>query len=140
MRAERVVVDTNVLISALLSPLGTAARLLRALAERRAVLLFSSATFSELTSRLARPKFDRYRTQEQMNAYLDALGEVSEWVAPTFVLDDSRDPDDNRFLEVLAAGDGDVLISGDADLLDLHPWQGKPILSAADFLAAGSVV
>jgi uncharacterized protein len=136
MKAERAVVDTNVLISALLSPNGTAAEAMRALGDHRATLLFSDATFMELATRLAKPKFDRYRTHDQMRDYLDWLGEVSEWVVPSFKLEDCRDPDDNRFLEVLMAGEGDVLLTGDSDLLDLHPYHGRPIVSPASFLAA----
>lgn len=37
---------------------------------------------------------------------------------------------------MLMAGEGDVLLTGDSDLLDLHPYNGKPIVSPAGFLAA----
>ncbi len=136
MKADRVVVDTNVLISALLTPNGKPAQTIRQLADAGSTLLLSRLTFLELASRLAQPKFDRYRSREQMDRYLEWLAELSEWVKPSFRIADCRDPDDNRFLEVLVTGDGDVLITGDADLLALNPYEDKPILTPAEFLAA----
>ena len=59
MRAERVVVDTNVLISALLQPSGRTAEVLEIIQAAGGVILFSDETFAELASRLMRPKFDR---------------------------------------------------------------------------------
>lgn len=136
MRVERVVVDTNVLISALLSPGGTAAQVLQCLALRRATLLFSDVTFAELVTRLGKPKFDRYRTPEQLRRFVDGLSAVSARVTPTDHVVDCRDPDDNHVLDVLLAADADLLISGDADLLVLHPYRRKPILSPAASLIA----
>jgi predicted nucleic acid-binding protein len=71
MRAERVVVDTNVLISALPQPSGRTAAVLEATRTVDGVLLFSDETFAELASRLSRPKFDRYvapATRERFGA------------------------------------------------------------------------
>jgi len=135
MKAERVVVDTNVLISAFLTPAGTAGEVVRRLAIDGSTLLLSRVTFLELASRLARPKFDHYRTREQMDRYLEWLAELAEWVKPSIRISDCRDPDDNRFLEVLVAGDADLLLTGDPDLLELHPYEGRPILKPAEFLA-----
>ena len=138
MKVERVVVDTNVLISALLTPAGTAGAALRRLANDGSTLLLSRVTFLELATRLAKPKFDHYRTREQMDRYLEWLAELAEWVKPSICISDCRDSDDNRFLEVLVAGDADLLITGDPDLLDLHPYEGRPILKPAEFLAGFS--
>ena len=88
----------------------------------------------ELASRLARPKLDRFRTREQMDHYLDWLADLAEWVKPSVHIDACRDPDDNRFLEVLVAGQGDVLISGDSDLLALRPFEGRPIVTTVAVL------
>lgn len=134
MKAERLVVDSNVLISALLVPSGTPAKLMHQLAAANARLLMSRLTYLELASRLARPKFDRYRSMEQMHEYLEWLADLAEWVQPSIHIDACRDEDDNRFLEVLLAGDGDALITGDADLLQLNPYEGLPILTPAQFM------
>jgi predicted nucleic acid-binding protein len=45
-----------------------------------------------------------------------------------------RDPNDNMFLALARAVEADALISGDEDLLVLHPWNGIPILTPAEFL------
>jgi len=134
MKAERVVVDTNVLISALLTPRGRSGETVRVLAGTGATLLLSRITFLELASRLARPKFDRYRTAEQMDRFLEWLSDLAEWVRPASRVQDCQDPDDNRFLELLIDGDSDLLITGDADLLRLHPYEHRPILTPAEFL------
>ena len=136
MTVERVVVDTNVLISALLVPTGTPSQVMGQFATAGSTLLLSRITFLELASRLARPKFDRYRTPEQMDRYLEWLAELAEWVKPSIRITDCRDPDDNRFLEVLVAGDGNLLITGDRDLLELHPYEGRAIITPAEFLAS----
>jgi predicted nucleic acid-binding protein len=47
-----------------------------------------------------------------------------------------RDPKDDRFLAVAVNGEADALISGDVDLLSLHPYLGIPILNPRDFLDA----
>lgn len=134
MKADRVVVDSNVLISALLSPRGVPRRLLEALAARNAVPLFSDATYVELITRLAKPKFDRYRTREQMEAFLDWLTELGEWISPTLDVEFCRDPDDDKFLALAISGEADCLVTGDDDLLVLDPFEGVAILSPADFL------
>lgn len=139
MRADRLVVDTNVLISALLAPLGTPRRLLDELSASAATLLFSDQTFAELAIRLAKPKFDPYRTSEQMDLFLDWLVELGEWVTPGFEVTACRDPDDDRFLAVALAVEADCLISGDRDLLDLHPFEDLPIMTPADFLATNDI-
>jgi uncharacterized protein len=134
MKAERLIIDTNVLISALLSPLGTPRRLLNTLAAENATLLFSDATFAELVSRLARPKFDRYRTHEQMEVFLDWLTELGEWISPNLEAEVCRDSDDDKFLSLALSGEAVCLITGDDDLLALHPFEGISILSPAEFL------
>ena len=135
MKADRVVVDTNVLISALMLPDSKPGEVMRGLSTSGATLLLSRVTFLELATRLARPKFDRYRTAEQMNRYLDWLADLAEWVKPSIRIADCPDPDDNRFLEVLIDGGGDLLITGDKDLLVLSPYEGRPIITPAAFLS-----
>ncbi len=58
-----------------------------------------------------------------------------EAIAPQLTITACRDPKDNKFLEVAVAGRADVIVSGDKDLLVLHPLQGIAIESPRDFLA-----
>ena len=64
MKAERVVLDTNVLISAALRPDGPPRTVVDAVRSENGMLLFSDGTFEELRSRFYRPKFDRYVGRE----------------------------------------------------------------------------
>jgi predicted nucleic acid-binding protein len=57
-------------------------------------------------------------------------------VTPTTDIQACRDPDDDRLLELAVDGRATHLVTGDADLLALHPFRGIPILTPADFLAA----
>ena len=55
-------------------------------------------------------------------------------VDPAIEIKECRDPKDNMFLELALAANVSCLISGDSDLLALHPFRGIPIMKAADFL------
>jgi len=135
MKVERVVVDSNVLISALLLPGSVPRQTLELLAELNTALLFSDSTFAELASRLAKPKFDQYRTPAQLEAFIDWLSELGEWVVPGLSVDACRDSDDNKFLSLAISGEAHCIISGDKDLLALHPFENIPILTPIDFLS-----
>jgi hypothetical protein len=58
-----------------------------------------------------------------------------ELVSPNRKIDACRDPKDNRFLEAAIEGSADMIVSGDADLLDMGEFETIPIVSAAEFLA-----
>jgi putative PIN family toxin of toxin-antitoxin system len=133
IREKRWVVDTNVLISRLLMPGGVAARAMdRALAD--GVLLVSDATLAELADVLSRPKFDRYVSIAERQRYLQLLGGVARRVTITYQTAICRDPKDDKFLHVALNGEANILVTGDADLLVLHPFHGIDILTPADFL------
>jgi putative PIN family toxin of toxin-antitoxin system len=135
MRAERVVLDTNVLISAALQPKGPPRTAIGAIGAAGGVLLFSDPTFDELRTRLDRPKFDKYVSREGRSLFLAQLDAVSEWVAITSARMGCRDPDDDKLLETAFAGAADCLVTGDRDLLVMSPFHGIPILTPADFLS-----
>ena len=132
MRAERVVFDSNVLISAVLLP-GRPFRVLEWVLEN-GFLIFSDASFAELASRLQRPKFDRYVSLERRRELLADLEAVADWTAITGSLQVCRDPDDDKVLETALAGRANRLVSGDGDLLDLDPYEGLAIVTPAQFL------
>lgn len=135
MKAERVVIDSNVLIAALLSPAGTARRVVDTVLDREIDVLLSEAVFAELVSRLERPKFDRYREVDAWNQFLSELVELAIWHEDTGVAAGvSCDADDDKFLALAAIGRADAIISGDRDLLDLGSYDGIPILAPAQFL------
>lgn len=138
MKAKRVVIDTNVLISAALHARTPPALITHWVLEHGR-LLFSQETFAELETRLWRPKFDRYLTIEHRKALLHDFSAVADWVQPG--RDPaarerlSRDRDDDKFIHTALAGGADWLVSGDRDLLELPAMGGLRILSPADALA-----
>ncbi len=134
MRAERVVLDTNVLISAAFWPQGPPRAAVDAVARGSGVLLFSDETFDELRTRLLRTKFDPYASRMTRGAFLARLRAVSEWIWIAGSRMGCRDPDDDKLLETAEMGKADVLVSGDQDLLAMAGFAGIPILSPAAFV------
>ena len=133
MKRDRVVLDRNVLISGLLSTTSTPARAVeRAISDGQ--LLASTATLRELMTKLLSPKYDRYVPRERRDALLLRLAPLIEIVEVVQRIHASRDPDDDKFLEVAINGRADVVVSGDGDLLDLNPFRGIAILTPADYV------
>lgn len=135
MTESRWVLDTNTLISRLLVPAGVAGRAVDA-ALARGVLLVSEATLAELAEVLARPKFDRYLGREDRQQFFRLLSGVARTINITQRTEACRDPRDNKFLDVALSGEANAIITGDDDLLVLHPHLGVAILSPAQFLNA----
>jgi uncharacterized protein len=130
---ERIVADTNCLISRLLLPKSVPGQAVRQAVDH-GILLVSEATMNELADVLARPKFNRYVSLEDRQQFLRLLGRVAEFVASVYSVRDCRDPKDDKFLEVALSGKADLILTGDADLLTLNPWRGIAILSPAKYL------
>lgn len=135
MKVRRVVIDTNVLISAALSASTTPATAVR-LVLSRGRLLFSPATFAEFETRLWRPKFDRYLSIETRKALLHDFDAVADWVGISQIGRYSRDPDDDKFVQTALDGDAELLISGDRDLLDMGAVVALTIMTPADAVEA----
>ena len=130
----RVVLDTNVLISAALLPQSVPARLLQhVLVHSR--LVFSQATFAELETRLWKPKFDRYVSLDMRRHLLSDLSAVAEWVEPTNTARHSRDVDDDAFIHAAIEGGAGWLVSGDEDLLVLGRVQAVEMIRPAEAAA-----
>jgi len=72
--------------------------------------------------------------RERRDALLLRLAPLIELVEILQSIRASRDPDDDKFLEVAVNGRADVLVSGDADLLELNPFRGIAILTPAAYL------
>jgi len=133
MRRDRVVLDTNVLISGLLSTTSSPARAIEH-AISSGQLLASTDTLRELMTKLRTLKFDRYVPRDRREALLLRLAPLVEIVEVVQRIQASRDPDDDKFLEVAVNGRADVIVSGDGDLLDLNPFRGIAILTPAAYL------
>lgn len=129
----RVVIDTNALISRLLLAQSVPAKAVdRALNKMEVVV--SEATVSELANVLARPKWDRYVSIEDRQEFIRLLLQTCTLVPVLSEITDCPDPADNHFLALAMDSAADVIITGDQDLLGLHPWRGVQILTPAGFL------
>ncbi len=130
-----VVVDTSVILSAAILPGSVPGRVIDFVLDHWR-LMHSAATIAEADRILRKPRFDRYCTEKDRLDFLTLLvnsGREVDILTPVVAC---RDPNDDMFLEVAVNGAADYLVSGDADLLALHPFQGIPVLTPADFLAA----
>jgi uncharacterized protein len=130
---DRIVADTNCLISRLLLPKSFPGQAMRQAVDQ-GILLVSEATLNELADVLARPKFDRYISLEDRQQFLRLLGRVAEFVPAVYTVRECRDPKDDKFLEVALSGKADLILTGDADLLTLNPWREIAILSPAEYM------
>jgi uncharacterized protein len=130
---KRVVVDTNVLVSRLLVAESIPSQAVRE-ARRRGRLLVSDATLNELAEVLAREKLDRYVSVGQRQQFIRQIGRIAELIPIIQIVRECRDPKDDKFLEVALNGRADVIITGDADLLGMHPWREIVLLSPGKFL------
>jgi putative PIN family toxin of toxin-antitoxin system len=129
----RCVVDTNVIVSASLLSRSVPRQAVRKVLIEGA-LLFSDITMDELKKVLFRSKFDRYVSREERALFLAQVAVAAEFVPVIQLVRECRDPKDDKFLEVALNGRADTIITGDEDLLAMHPWRGIAILSPADYL------
>ena len=130
---ERIVVDTNALVSRLLLPRSIPAKAVRKVTDT-GQLLVSNATLTELAEVLARPKFASYVSIQDRQQFIRLLGRVAEIVPVTHTIRASRDPEDDKFLELAVNGGANVIITGDKDLLALVPFRKIAIVTPAQYL------
>lgn len=129
----RFVFDTNALVSAvLLKPSVARQAFDRALAQGQ--LLISQATLDELNQVLRRPEFSKYVLEEERIEFITALVREATLIEITETIEECRDPKDNKFLELAISGRAHCIVSGDNDLLALHPFRGVSILTPRQFL------
>ena len=130
MTVPRLVLDTNILVSALLFPAGSLVWLRTAWQAEAIRPLACRATTAELLRVLAYPKFRLTDTERE-----DLLADILPWCEAVTIPDpppavpECRDADDRKFLELAATANADALITGDADLLTLAGVFSIPILS-----------
>ena len=74
-------------------------------------------------------------TADRRSEVLELLAAAALWVEPATKVEDCRDAKDNCYLELALAAGALVIVSGDEDLLVLHPWRGIRVLRPAQFVA-----
>jgi uncharacterized protein len=131
-RLKRLVLDTNVLVSAALRFGLPHQVLLKARSE--GILLASEEILAELHEVLLRPKFDTYIERAIREGIVVEYARNCTVISIPSPIRICRDPRDDKFLEVAVHGRADVIVTGDRDLLALHPFLGIDILTPADYL------
>jgi uncharacterized protein len=132
----RAVLDTNILVSALLQPRGLPAHIfLMAIAGTAVQLCVSGEIYAEYEEVIRRPRFKR--SYNEINSALEAIREKGLWIRPSSKVHACIDPDDNIFLECAEASQAHYLVTGNSR--DFPPsWAGTRIVSARQFLEAVS--
>src|SRR4051794_15179876 len=132
----RAVIDTNILVRAMLNPGGSVGPVVDLLRDGRYVFLYSEATLNELIDVLGRPRMvQRYgMTADKVDALCGLVILRGEAVQPSQIITVCRDPKDNKFLEVAVTARADVIVTGDKDLEVLDPFEGIPVIQPARFL------
>jgi uncharacterized protein len=129
----RIVLDTNVLISALLLRDSVARRAFDSAFANGKVLL-SFELLAELNDVLGRKQFRKYVDEVDVRRFAAALLRESEWVQVATAIAACRDPKDNKILALAVDGRATLIVTGDDDLLSLDPFRGIRIERPDQFL------
>ena len=129
-----IVFDASAVVSAALKADSVPERALFR-AEATDVFALSTQVDDEIAQVLGRPKFAGVLSFERRQQILNAIRGMAVWFVPSERVTDCRDPKDDKYLELALAAGAAFIVSGDDDLLVLHPWRGVSILSPAAYLA-----
>jgi len=130
---KQYVFDANVIVSAVLLPESLPRRAFDK-AHRQGEILLSPATILELDDVLRRPRLDHYLREDERMDFLIHLIREAVIATVTVTITDCRDPKDNKYLELAASALATCIVTGDQDLLVLHPYRCIPIVTPKDFL------
>jgi putative PIN family toxin of toxin-antitoxin system len=129
----RVVLDTNVLISALLFK-GELSRIVGLWQKGKIIPVISKETFDELKTVLEYPKFSLSRAEIKSLIKHDILPFFEVVHVSKHVKGACRDPGDDKFISCAISASADWIVTGDKDLSDLKIYQSIRILHASDFI------
>jgi len=129
----RYVFDTNTLVSALLFETSKPAIAFR-YALKHGEILLSLELLEELSRVIRREKFNRYVTIEDREEFLETLIDRGIMIDLIIEVQACRDPKDDQILQLALSGESEYIITGDQDLLVLHPFRGLKIVTAEEFL------
>jgi putative PIN family toxin of toxin-antitoxin system len=127
----KVVFDSNILVSALLFPGGSAEAAVGKIFDGIDGLVISRAIIEEVLSVLA-SKFSKDR--EELSRVAVLLGEMGKVVEPTIRLGVFRDEPDNRILECAVGGKAEAIVTGDKAMPAIGVYEGIRLITLADYL------
>jgi putative PIN family toxin of toxin-antitoxin system len=130
----RVVLDTNILVSALISPAGHPAAIYDAWEDGKFMLLTCAEQLDELRATLQKPRIAELIRPHGAGRLVNQIKELAEEISSLPRVKRSRDPNDDFLLALSEAGQADYLVTGDkSGLLSLDQHKSTQILSARNF-------
>ena len=132
-RIKVFVIDTNTLISAFLLPNSTSRKAIDK-AISIGIIVISNDTINEFSDTFIRSKFDKYISLELRLEIIEEFKFIAKLVSANILITACRDPKDNKFLELAVSSKATYIITGDADLLVLNPFENISIITASHFL------
>lgn len=136
----KIVIDTNILVSAILTPEGNPAKILKLVLEGKLNLIISPAILEEIRQVFNYPKLAKLMeknniTRQEVYGFLDKMSRVAIITPGKLDIDViPKDPADNKIIACALEGDADFIISGDHHLTDLKIFQSIKIIDPAAFL------
>ncbi len=129
------VFDANVFISAMLMENSVPGQAIAVACETGQMLL-SPSIINELDDVLRRPRLEKYLNEKERIHFLTSVVHTAHVIETSETIIASRDPKDNKYLELALSGQAACIITGDKDLLDLNPYRGIAIVTPREFLDA----
>jgi len=131
----KVVIDTNVLVSALLKPDSVPELVISLVLENQLILCLTEPIVAEYEEVLDRPKFKKL-DRHKVKSLISRLKDQARWVEPKTRLHVTKhDPEDNKFLECALAVGADFLITGNTKHFPPKRFKKTLIMSPAEFLS-----
>jgi putative PIN family toxin of toxin-antitoxin system len=132
----RVVLDTNIIVSALLAPAGKPAAIIRIWLDGKFTLLTCPTHVDELRSTLQKPRVSERIKPHKAGRLVNQIKKLAEDIDPLPRVERSPDPTDDFLLAMSEGGKADYLVTGDkTGLLALAHHEGTRIVSAREFAA-----
>jgi putative PIN family toxin of toxin-antitoxin system len=132
--ANHIVLDSNVIVSAILKPNSIAANALEIAIENFDVVA-SRESLDELLTVLKRSKFDKYISHDDRMDDLRDYINITKKIPVVLEVVDCKDPKDNKFLALAVTANARLLVSGDKkDLISMSPFRGVKIISIREFI------
>ena len=131
---NRIVLDTNILVSALIGNSYPKQILFEYVLENKFVICVSEVILDEYRDVLSRPKFEKFSNfVERANNLLDSIEKIAEYYQPTITIDRISDDSDNRFLELSLTANAQYIIIGNFTDFDFAEYEDVKIVSPKYF-------
>jgi len=131
---NRIVLDSNVIVSAILKPNSISADALDIAIEYFDIVA-SKESLDELLDVLKRPKFDKYLSYDSRMEDLRDYISITKKIPVTLEVFDCKDPKDNKFLALAREANALLIVSGDKqDILSMNPYFSIHIIGVREFI------